>query len=71
MRDCINRPFSGEELSGVQARGAAVGLVIHPLRSGQAAQAYVVARTAASREFEDLGAVARFVDEWSGGFDAR
>lgn len=71
MDDRFNRPFSGEQLSRLQARAAALGLVIHPLRSGHASAAYVVARTSASREFAELNAASRFIDEWAGGCDAR
>jgi hypothetical protein len=69
MGDRLNRPI-GEQLSSLQARAAALGLVIHPLRSGQA-PAYVVARTSASREFSELNSASRFIDEWAGGCDAR
>ena len=71
MGDRFNRPLNGEELSSLQARAAALGLVIHPLRSGQSSEAYVVARTCASREFAGLKAASRFIDEWAGGCDAR
>ena len=71
MDDRFNRPLSGEELLSLQARAAALGLVIHPPRSGQSSEAYVVACTSASRRFAGLKAAGRFIDEWAGGCDAR
>ncbi len=70
MADRFNRPFTEEQLSSLQARAAALGLVIHPLRADPASAAYVVARTSASREFSELNAARRFIDEWAGGCDA-
>jgi hypothetical protein len=61
----------GEQLSSVQARAAALGLVVRPLRSDHTSTAFVVARTTASREFAELQGVIRFLDQYSGGWDGR
>ena len=65
------KSFTGEQLVRLQARAAALGLVIHPLRPGQDSAAYLVARTSASREFMELNAASRFIDEWAGDCDVR
>ena len=63
--------FTGERLATFQARAVVSGLVLHQLGAGQGRAAYVVARTVASREFDDLESACRFIDEFDGGSNAR
>lgn len=71
MAERFNPSFGGQQLSRLKARAAAVGLVIHALRSDRPSASYVVARTSASREFAELGAACRFIEEWAGGCRGR
>ena len=57
----------GDDLKGLQALAASVGLVVHQLLSDDAPAAFLVARTAASREFAELDSAKRFIADWTGG----
>lgn len=59
--------FGADELKGLQALAASVGLVVHQLRPDNAPAAFLVARTTASREFAELDSAKRFIADWTGG----
>ena len=60
---------SGEHdsLESLQTLAGALGLVLHPVAASSGSTAFLVARTAASREFSGLAGVRHFVNEWAGG----
>ena len=59
-----------DEWMGLQALAASVGLVVHQLQTDDAPAAFLVARTAASREFAELDSAKCFIADWTGGHHA-